>query len=257
MSMERITLIAVFLIGLALQTIAQMNQKDAQGRKQGPWVKKYPNSSVIMYEGTFKNDKPVGTFTYKYPSNKLKAIIKHDENSNRSEAFYYYENGKLMSHGIYRNMKKDSIWVSYNEDGRITMTETYKNDLLNGEKKMYYLPSDPSDKSEIVISIYNYVDGKVDGKFIEYYPNKVTRKVGQYKNFKPHGEWIYYELDGKKMSVEHYRDGKMHGWFIGYNKNGSEGQKRYFHFGREVKGEELTKLLQQMKEKGINPNGGD
>jgi hypothetical protein len=59
------------------------------------------------------------------------------------------------------------------------------------------------------------------------------------------------------MSVEHYQNGQMHGWFIGYNKNGTEGQRRYYHFGKLVQGEQLTKLLQQMKEKGINPNGKD
>lgn len=252
------TIAAIIAITLtSFFSFSQINQKDAQGRKQGQWVKKYPNSSVVMYQGAFKNDKPVGTFTYNYPSNKVKAIIKHNDASTRSEAFYYYENGKPMSIGIYRNAKKDSIWVSFNENGRITMTETFKNDLLNGEKKLYYLPSNPEDKSETVISVYNYINGKVDGKFIEYYPTKTVRKTGQYKNFRPHGEWIEYELDGKKMSVEHYQNGQMHGWFIGYNKNGTEGQRRYYHFGKLVQGEQLTKLMQQMKEKGINPNGQD
>lgn len=238
-------------------SFGQPNQKDAQGRKQGEWIKKYPNSSVTMYQGTFKNDKPIGTFTYNYKSNKIKAVIRHDANSTRAEAYYYYENGKLMTHGVYRNMKKDSVWVSFNEQGRVTMTETYKNDLLNGEKKLYYLPSDPEDRSETVISVYNYVNGQVEGKFIEYYPTKTVRKTGQFKNHKRHGEWIEYELDGKKMSVEHYQNGQMHGWFIGYNKNGTEGQRRYYHFGKLVQGDELKKLLQQMKEKGINPNGKD
>lgn len=254
-----IRLLAI-LLGVILTSsniFGQINQKDAQGRKQGEWIKKHPNSSVIMYKGTFKNDKPVGTFTYNYPSNKIKAVIKHNDASTRSEAYYYFENGKLMSHGIYRNMKKDSIWVSFNEDGRITMTETYKNDQLNGEKKLYYLPSDPEDRQETVISVYTYLDGQVEGKFTEYYPTKVVRKTGQFKNHKRHGEWIEYELDGKKMSVEHYQNGQMHGWFIGYNKNGTEGQRTYYHFGRKVEGDELKSLLQQMKEKGINPNGKD
>ena len=240
-------------------TFAQINQTDAKGKKQGQWVKLYPNSKVAMYQGVFKNDKPIGTFTYRYPSNKVKAVIKHSETTPRSEAFFYYENGKLMTHGIYRNMKKDSVWTSFNEGGRITMTETYKNDVLNGMKKMYYLPSDPEDLQETVISEYNYVDGKPEGKFAEYYPTKPTRTLkltGQYKNHKRTGEWVGYELSGQKMYVEHYLDGKMHGWFIGYNKeDGKEGQRRYYHFGRLVEGEQLKALMKQMKEKGSNPNG--
>lgn len=253
--MMRIAVTLLFMGLLSFLSFGQINQTDAQGRKQGQWMKKYPSSTTVMYQGAFKNDKPIGTFTYKYQSNKLKAIIKHDDNSSRSEAYYYYENGKLMSHGIYRNMKKDSIWVSFNEDGRITMTETYKNDVLNGEKKLYYLPSNPEDRSEIVISVYNYVDGLPEGKFVEYYPTRVVRLTGQYRDHKRVGEWIAYELNGKRMNVEHFYQGKMHGWFIGYDKNGNEAQKRYYHFGRLVKGDELKRLMQQMKEKGINPNG--
>lgn len=255
--MTRIFFVVLGTFFIASISFGQINQKDAQGRKQGEWVKKYPNSSVVMYRGTFKNDKPTGTFTYNYQSNKVKAVIKHDEKTDRSEAYYYYENGKLMSHGIYRNMKKDSVWVSFNEQGRITMTETYKNDLLHGEKKLYYLPSDPDDRSEIVISIYNYVNGQTEGSFIEYYPTKVVRKTGQFKNHKRHGKWVQYELSGNKMIEEHYQDGKLHGWFIGYDQNGKEGQRQYYYNGNLVEGERLKKLLQEMKEKGINPNGGD
>lgn len=253
--MMKIAVTILFMGLFSFLSFGQVNQTDAQGRKQGQWIKTYPNSSVVTYQGTFKNDKPIGTFTYKYPSNKLKAIIKYDSNSTRSEANYYYENGKLMSHGIYRNMKKDSVWVSFNEDGRIAMTETFKNDELNGVKNMYYIPSDPEDRSETIISVYTYVDGLPEGKFVEYYPTKVVRKTGQYRDHKRVGEWITYELNGKKMFTEHFYNGKMHGWFIGYDKNGNEAQKRYFHFGRLVQGDELKQLLQQMKEKGINPNG--
>lgn len=254
--MRLIIAIVGLLLFTPLFTIGQINQKDAKGKKQGEWIKKYPNSSVIMYKGAFKDDKPIGTFTYNHPSNKLKAIIKHTPNSTRSEAFYYHENGKLLSHGIYKNMKKDSVWVSFNEKGRITMTETYKDDVLNGIKQLYYIPDDPEVTVEVVISKYNYLNGFVDGEFIEYYPNKVVRKTGQYKNNKPHGEWIQYELNGKKLIEEHYQIGQKHGWFIGYDENGKEGQRQYYYEGLLIEGDKLKNLMQYMKENGINPNGG-
>lgn len=256
--MNRLVVIVVAVISFLIPSVSsgQINQTDAQGRKQGQWIKKYPNSSVVMYQGTFKNDKPVGTFTYNYKSNKVKAIIKHDEKTSRSEALYYYENGRLMSKGIYRNMKKDSVWVSFNEQGRITMTETYKDDLLHGEKQLYYIPDDPENNTEVVISVYNYANGNPDGKFVEYYPNKVVRKTGQFKNNQRDGKWIHYELNGSKMIEENYYQGKLHGWYIGYDQNGKEGQRTYYYHGNLVEGERLKNLLQQMKEKGISPNGG-
>lgn len=256
--MNRLVVIVCAVVSFLIPSVSsgQINQTDAQGRKQGQWIKKYPNSSVVMYQGTFKNDKPVGTFTYNYKSNKVKAIIKHDEKTSRSEALYYYENGRLMSKGIYRNMKKDSVWVSFNEQGRITMTETYKDDLLHGEKQLYYIPDDPENNTEVVISVYNYTNGNPDGKFVEYYPNKVVRKTGQFKNNQRDGKWIHYELNGNKLIEENYYLGKLHGWYIGYDQNGKEGQRKYYYHGNLVEGEPLKKLLQQMKEKGISPNGG-
>ena len=71
------------------------------------WQKTYPKSRAFEYKGQFKDDKPVGTFTYYYLTNTIKAVIEHQENSNRSVAKMYHENGKPMSVGIYRNLKKD------------------------------------------------------------------------------------------------------------------------------------------------------
>ena len=254
--MIKIIFAALISFCITVLSFGQINQTDAQGRKQGQWLKKYPNSSVIMYQGSFKNDKPVGTFTYNYQSNKVKAIVKHDEKTSRSEALYYYENGKVMSKGIYLNMKKDSVWVSFNEQGRVTMIEAYKNDLLHGKKQLFYIPDDPDNHSEVVISEYNYTNGQPDGKFVEYYPNKVVRKTGQFKDNQREGKWIHYELNGNKMIEENYYFGKLHGWYIGYDQNGKEGQRTYYYHGNQVEGERLQKLLQEMKEKGINPNGG-
>ena len=67
----------------AFVSIGQLNQVDAKGKKQGEWGKLYEGSRVFEYKGQFVNDKPVGKFTYYYPSSKVKAIIKHDENSTR------------------------------------------------------------------------------------------------------------------------------------------------------------------------------
>ena len=38
-----------------------INRTDRDGKKQGHWIKKYPNGHV-MYDGYFKNDKPIGEF---------------------------------------------------------------------------------------------------------------------------------------------------------------------------------------------------
>ena len=76
-----------FSILFSLSLVAQ-NQIDSNGKKQGPWKKTHPKSTAIMYEGQFKDDKPVGTFFYYYPSKSKQAIIVHDAKSNRSTAIF-------------------------------------------------------------------------------------------------------------------------------------------------------------------------
>ena len=65
-------------------SIAQVNQVDAKGLKQGLWHKNYPGTTIYMYEGNFKDDKPVGTFIYRYESGKVRAIIENKPNTNLS-----------------------------------------------------------------------------------------------------------------------------------------------------------------------------
>ena len=66
----KLTLLVVLLAGTGF---AQINQVDSQGRKQGKWEKTHPESAVYQYRGEFKDDKPVGKFTYYYESSKVKA----------------------------------------------------------------------------------------------------------------------------------------------------------------------------------------
>ena len=47
---------------------------DAAGKKQGYWKKK-DEKNHLLYEGEFKDDKPVGKFKYYYPNDSVRAIM--------------------------------------------------------------------------------------------------------------------------------------------------------------------------------------
>ena len=134
----------------------QINEVDSQGRKQGEWAKLYAGTNALQYTGQFIDDKPVGEFVYYYKSSKVKAIIKHELNSLRSLAYYYHENGAMMSYGIFRNQIKDSLWINFSSAQYLSNTETYKYGKLNGEKTVYYIPEDINDKSQIPSAVYMY-----------------------------------------------------------------------------------------------------
>jgi len=237
----------------SLVVFSQPNLLDVKGKKQGEWGKTYPKSKNYQYRGQFKDDKPVGTFTYFYPNRKVKAVVKHDATGNRAVGNFYHENGQIMSIGIFRNEKKDSIWMNFGPSGRLSTTETYRMDSLHGKKTIYYIPPDLMDKRQIVASVYNYENGKVEGSFTEYFDDTNVKKTGQFVNHRRHGEWITYDIGKQRLMLERFKNGQKHGWFIGY-VDGKEVNRMYFHYGNEVKGEALKELMSQMKAKGIHPN---
>lgn len=248
-------LIAFFFTVSFLTTFGQANVTDKQGRKQGEWGKTYPGTSVYIYKGQFKDDKPIGKFVYYYKSSRTKAVIKHQENSNRSVAYFYHENGKMMSHGIYRDMKKDSVWVQFTTLSQLSSVETYKNGELHGKRTVYYLPEKLSDKSQRPSRIEYYKNGVLEGEVTEYFLNRKVKQRGKYQNGKKVGFWEDFHTNGKKMTTQYFRNGIRHGWAYTYDEKGMQESKNYFYFGKVLKGDKLKEKMQYLKEKGINPNG--
>ncbi len=246
-------IIILFIIFSGANFYAQ-NVTDAKGKKQGVWSKTYPGSKVYQYKGQFKDDKPVGTFTYYYPSTKVKAIIKHDAGTNRSVGYFYHENTKLMSAGIYRDLKKDSIWLNFVPSGRLSTSETFKNDSLNGKTTVYYVPEETGEISNRISGTKFYVAGKLDGEYLEFFENGTVKIKGSYSADKKIGIWYYYHPNGKKMMLDRFKNGVKHGWAFGYDEKELEIGRVYYYYGRRLEGKELEHQLAESKEKGINPN---
>jgi antitoxin component YwqK of YwqJK toxin-antitoxin module len=236
----------LFFLLIAVQGISQ-NFIDANGKKQGQWSKLYPGTKVYQYKGQFKDDKPVGTFMYYYQSSKLKAIVKHIEGSNRSEAQFYHDNGVIMSKGIYLDLKKDSVWSNFGPTGRLSNKETYKADVLHGKKTIFFVSEDPNDKSQIVSSISNYKEGLLEGEFVEYFDGGSMKEKGNYLNGKKSGFWMKYSITGSIMIEECFKEGLRNGWTKSFDESGKEVGKQYYLQGRVIKGKELEVRLNQIK----------
>jgi antitoxin component YwqK of YwqJK toxin-antitoxin module len=244
----------VLIVFLTLMGVLRsQNLTDANGRKQGPWSKVYPGTKVYQYKGQFKDDKPVGTFTYYYQSSKLKAIVKHIEGTNRSEAVYYHENGLVMSKGIYKDLKKDSIWLNFGPSGRLSNKETYKNDLLDGKKIVFYVPEDIEDKSQLVMSVSFYKEGKMNGEYVEYFEGGSLKVKGAYVMDRKSGLWVSYDVGGFKMTEETFRNGLKHGWCMAFDESGKVVGKQYYLDGRHIQGKELETRLNQIKHNSSKP----
>ncbi|MBQ7734444.1 MAG: hypothetical protein IJT61_00725 [Bacteroidales bacterium] len=86
-----------------------INQVNSKGKKQGYW-KKYDDKNVLLYEGTFANDVPVGEFKYYYPNGKLKSTTNFIQGVHKVHTVMYDEQGKKAAEGNFIDQQKVSIW---------------------------------------------------------------------------------------------------------------------------------------------------
>lgn len=223
----------VFIICISLiislpctpQTGQTINQTDKVGRKQGHWIKKYPNGN-IMYDGYFTNDKPAGEFKRYYEDNAIKSVLIFNSDGNEALATLYYPNGLVASTGKYVNQLKEGKWrffsftkkdlliseaeysgnkrngvlVNYYPDGKPAEKLGYRNDLKHGECLKYY----PSGK--LTLST-NYTNGNLNGKFEAFFENGKPEIIGQYKDNLREGLWLIYTIEGNQRFRTEYASG--------------------------------------------------
>ena len=197
---------------------------DSKGRKQGYWKKKDEKDKLI-YEGTFKDDKPLGKFKYYYPTDSIRAIMNFRADGKSSYVKLFHMNGKRMGEGKYIDKEiKDSTWTYYDELGVLISRENYKSGKKEG-LSIVYLPDGTFSeqrnyKEDIQDGVFkeyfdgkaikaqgNYVKGKLEGRVAYHYPNGVEVAAGFYKNGEKNGPWIYKTESGKIREKELYKNG--------------------------------------------------
>lgn len=138
----RIFITACLLIISAIasgQSDLGINQTDKQGKKQGHWIKKYPNEN-IMYEGFFKDDHPIGELK-RYNENKsLKSVLIYSTDGRVATASIFHPNGRIAATGNYIDQKKDGKWQFFSDvfDKYLISEEFYSTNKKNGFSVKYF-----------------------------------------------------------------------------------------------------------------------
>ena len=221
--MKKIILITISTLLLSnLNSFAQ-NKSDNKG-KQGAWTKTYPDG-VLMYEGSFKDDKPVGLFKHYYESGKLKTE-QHYLPGDVSEVKMYEIDGKTIAvTGKYKGKKKEGEWKYYLEN-RLVLTENFKDGKKEGISGVYsktgtVLEEIPYKEDKITgIRKYFLEDGKPyseisfkddleDGSYKLFEGNEKPVAEGRYIAGKREGDWNFYDENGKIIETLKYKDGVL------------------------------------------------
>jgi len=202
-----------------------INQIDKEGRKQGHWMKKYPNGN-ILYDGFFKNDKPEGEFKRYYDDNTLKSLLVFNSGGTEAKATLYYPNGLVASAGKYVNQLKEGRWQFFSPTtkGLLISEEDYSGNKKNGLAVKYYPDSKIAEKCYHVNDVRhgeylkyypdgtinlktNYTNGKLNGSFEAFFENGRPEITGQYKNDLREGTWIIFKKDGSQRFKTEYNSG--------------------------------------------------
>src|SRR5690554_3766687 len=149
---------ALFLLitFFSLNCFSQTNITDENGLKQGKWQKTYPNGNLI-YEGSFKDDKPVGNWTRYYEGGTIKAKFQYRQDSDSATAVLFNPFGRKMAEGIYVNEKRTGNWRFYS-DNRLISEEMYDNGIKHGLSKTFYPTGE-------ILEEIEWKDGQQNGKY--------------------------------------------------------------------------------------------
>jgi len=183
-----------------------INQLDKDGKMHGYYIKYFPNGK-LRYEGKFNHGREIGTFKfYAETGEKTPIVLKEFNNQNDStKVIFFDKTGKMQSTGIMIAKSREGIWKYYFPDGKTLMSiEHYKNDVLEGEVKVYY-------KNGQLTEISRYSNGKLNGirkRFAD--DGKIVEEI-TYKDSILNGPAIYYDANGVKIAEGNYVDGLKKG----------------------------------------------
>ena len=206
-----------------------------QGRKQGAWIKKYPEGAK-QYQGAFKDDKPVGKFTYYYEQGGVQTILQYRGDS--ADANFFHENGKRMGQGVFFKQVKEGLWKFYSKKEVLRSEDLYSNGKKSGLSKVYH------DNNKLAEEIH-WLDDTKHGKRVKYFQNGTKQQEDAYERGILEGRSLTYYPNGAFKTVGKYSDGIKYGTWLHYHENSKTHFKELYAKGKVV---ELIKMNGAFKE---------
>lgn len=220
--MQKFLILIVLFFPVAI--FAQVNQTDSDGLRQGKWQKTWPGGK-LMYQGQFKDGKPVGEWTRFYEGGQVKAKINYTENSDSAFAQLFDEWGKKIAEGAYVNEKREGKWIFFSNNVKIS-EEEFSEGRKHGISRTYYPTGEVLEESEwengtregnYRVFFKNgkpymqckFSNGKRNGLCLSYFQNGRIEMEATYKNNLRHGEWKFYNEHGEYLYMLKYDNGQL------------------------------------------------
>ena len=216
------------------------NRVDEKGLKQGFWVVNYPDSGM-MYQGYFIDDRPAKLMKRYHKNGEIKLTFIFFDNNKACAAHIFYKDSVLRAQGIYREEKKDSTWIFYNEEGMKVAEENYDMGVKIGLSVSFFKDNKPYEK-------INWKNGEKHGPWNQYFENGKQRVTGNYIDGQLQGETIFYNVDGTVSHKGMYKDNVKHGMWFYYEEDGSPKIKLDYNMGHIKNQDEYDAFMKKKEE---------
>lgn len=115
----------------------------------GEYVAYFEKSTYIYEKGTFKNGLKDGYWEVHYPNTILiQQELNFVDGKLKGRSVNYYNNGNLMSEGVFDMDKKTGEWKWYYESGQLQCSISYEDDKKQGDQ-LFYTESGIEAKKEV------------------------------------------------------------------------------------------------------------
>lgn len=126
----------------------------------------------------------------------------------------------IKKYKIDLDQKKQGLFVLYDNEGNKIEEANFKDNLLDGERKLFY-------ENGKIETLENYKSGKFDGVYQTFYQNGLLELEGIYKEDTMEGVWKRYYETGELMEMVTYQNNQENGPFKEFYTSGvlkTEGQ---------------------------------
>lgn len=125
------------------------------------------------------------------------------------------ENGVLIERYSRKkdNYAKHGKYLRFHPDGKVFEERNYKNDVLDGESKVYF-------SNGQLDYIENHKDGQYEGLYQKYFENGQLSNEGQYVDNQMSGVWKRWYEDGTLREEVTFASNNENGPFKEYHPNG-------------------------------------
>lgn len=220
-----LSLVLIFTLCHLSSAQEKINQTDQNGKRQGHWIKKYPDGQ-IMYEGYFSDDKPQGEFKRYDENGNLISVLNYNADSDTISACFYHTNGYIAGKGNYINQEKTGEWLYYSDyvEDHLLMRCRYQDDQIQGTRIKYHWNGEIAEELEFSNGIQSgewkqyytdgtlalestYINGTRNGEFRTWHMNGKPEITGKYISDVRTDRWIFFNSDGTLRKEIKYNNG--------------------------------------------------